>query len=61
VSRFLSGEQRQIQQTSRAFAQKEIRPRRLEAYQGHEFITEMARRCGQLGMWRTLVPESRGG
>jgi hypothetical protein len=34
VSRFLSDEQRQIQQTSRAFAQKEIRPRRLEAYQG---------------------------
>ena len=61
MSRFLSDEQRQIQQTSRAFAQKEIRPRRLEAYQGHEFITEMARRCGQLGMWRTLVPESRGG
>ena len=61
MSRFLSDEQRQIQQTSRAFAQKEIRPRRLEAYQGHEFITEMARRCGELGMWRTLVPESRGG
>jgi alkylation response protein AidB-like acyl-CoA dehydrogenase len=42
VSRFLSDEQRQIQQTGRAFARREIRPRRLEAYQGHEFITEMA-------------------
>jgi alkylation response protein AidB-like acyl-CoA dehydrogenase len=61
VSRFLSAEQREIQQTSRAFAQKEIRPRRLEAYRGHDFIVEMARRCGELGMWRTLVPTERGG
>jgi alkylation response protein AidB-like acyl-CoA dehydrogenase len=61
MSRFLSAERRQIQQTSRAFAQKEIRPRRLEAYQSHDFIVEMARRCGDLGMWRTLVPTERGG
>jgi glutaryl-CoA dehydrogenase (non-decarboxylating) len=61
VSRFLSEEQRQIQQTTREFARKEVRPRRLEAYEGHEFITEMAAHCGKLGMWRTLVPESRGG
>jgi alkylation response protein AidB-like acyl-CoA dehydrogenase len=61
VSRFLSEEQRQLQKTTRAFAQNEIRPRRLEAYYGHEFIAEMAARCGELGMWRTLVPESRGG
>ena len=61
MSRFLTGEQLEIQKATRTFARKEIRPRRLEAYDGHEFITEMSRRCGELGMWRTLVPESRGG
>ena len=61
MSRFLTEEQLEIQRATRTFARKEIRPRRLEAYDGHEFITEMARRCGDLGMWRTLVPEARGG
>jgi len=61
MSRFLSDEQCDIQRTTRTFAREELRPRRLEAYQGHEFIVEMSRRCGELGMWRTLVPESHGG
>ena len=61
MSRFLTEDQLEIQRATRAFARKEIRPRRLEAYDGHGFITEMSRRCGELGMWRTLVPEARGG
>jgi alkylation response protein AidB-like acyl-CoA dehydrogenase len=61
MSRFLTEEQLEIQEATRTFARKEIRPRRLEAYDGHEFITEISRRCGELGMWRTLVPEARGG
>src|SRR6201998_4814483 len=61
MSRFLTEEQLEIQQATRTFARKEIRPRRLEAYDGHEFITRIPRRCGELGMWRTLVPEARGG
>jgi alkylation response protein AidB-like acyl-CoA dehydrogenase len=64
MSRFLSPTDQEIQSLARKFAQTEVRPRRLEAYEkeGHEnFYRGFNKRIGELGLIGTLIPEEFGG
>lgn len=64
MSRFLTELEQEIQATARRFAQKEIRPRRLEAYknEGYEKVyRDITKGVGQLGLMGTLIPEQFGG
>lgn len=61
MTRFLTETEQEIQSTVRRFAEKELRPRRLEGYKGHDFSREMYKRCGELGFLGARVPEQFGG
>jgi alkylation response protein AidB-like acyl-CoA dehydrogenase len=61
VSRLLSDTHRDLRARVRAFAQRELAPRRLEADEGPEFLKEMNARAGALGFYRTVVPRAAGG
>lgn len=61
MSRLLSDTHRDLQARVRRFAAEELAPRRLEADEGPEFLKEMNRRAGELGFYRTVVPQAAGG
>lgn len=64
MSRFLSQDEQEVQTLARRFAQREIRPRRLEAYKHDDyegFYRGMAQHMGELGLIGTLIPQQLGG
>jgi alkylation response protein AidB-like acyl-CoA dehydrogenase len=57
----LSGEQREIQELARDFAQAEIEPNATEWDRQHGFPRELLAKLGELGLLGVCVPEEYGG
>lgn len=57
----LTGEQEQIQQLAREFAEKEIRPRASHHDRTGEFPREICRKAWELGLMNTHIPQEYGG
>lgn len=57
----LSDEQRQLRETAREFAQRELEPHAGRWDREREFPREALRRLGELGFLGLLVPEAEGG
>jgi acyl-CoA dehydrogenase len=57
----LSGEQQQLRQLAREFAEKEIAPKAAHHDQTGEFPREICRKAWELGLMNTHIPEAYGG
>lgn len=61
ISSLLSEEERMVRQTVRDFVDAEIIPIIEEHYQNGTFPIDLVRRCGELGIFGTTIPEEYGG
>jgi glutaryl-CoA dehydrogenase len=61
ISSLLSEEERMVKQTVRDFVDAEILPIIEDHYQNGTFPIEIVRRCGELGIFGTTIPEEYGG
>lgn len=61
ISSLLSEEERMVRQTVRDFVDDEILPIIEEHYQNGTFPLDIVRRCGELGIFGTTIPEEYGG
>ena len=61
MSRLLTREQMELRAKVRAFARDVVGPRRLEAYENPPFLIEMNQLMGKEGLFRTMLPKSKGG
>lgn len=61
MSRFLTEEQKLMQNIAREFAQTEVRARAMEIDKANEFPRDLHKRCGELGFLGVMLPEKFGG
>ena len=57
----LSGEERMIAQSARAYAQEKLQPRVIKAYAEETTDPEIFREMGEMGLLGTTIPEKYGG
>ena len=57
----LGAEERQVRDSVRAFAQAELAPRVVAAFEKNEFDRELLRRMGSLGLLGGTLPAEYGG
>lgn len=61
ISSLLSEDERMVRETVRDFVDEEILPIIEEHYQAGTFPIELVKRCGDLGIFGTTIPEEYGG
>ena len=61
INALLNEEERMVGETVRAFVEEEILPIIEEHYQAGTFPIEIVKRCGELGIFGTTIPEEYGG